>query len=148
MARLSPALRLLTGPLGAFALVAAWLFVGGPSLAAAGTWSTPTVLKVQKPTKGAALPKRIALNSRTVLSPKNPRTNAGQRLRTAVACLPVTARAAGEVRACVIRRSGNGKVVLRTFGVVPPRIVVVQTAPAADGYQRYRARTEYRNGAR
>lgn len=110
---------------------------------------TPTPDKLQqKPTKRAKLPKRLVKRGKTVLAPSKPLTNAGQRLKTRVRCIAARPAASGEVRFCRVRRYANGKVVVRTYGAPLPKVIVIQTAPGTDTYERYRNRTVYKKGRR
>ena len=68
------------------------------------------------------------------------RTDAGQPVATTVKCRKKSA--------CKVIAKRNGKVVLKTFGAKRFRVVVRQSAPAADGYAAYSATTRYKNGER
>lgn len=95
-------------------------------------------LQVQAPrdSKGQP-PKAIKKTGTTVLTGKNARTNAGQRIRTAV-----RVHAPAATRPEVVK-GRKGKVSIRTYG--PGfTVVLTQSAPATDGYQAYRLRTVYR----
>ena len=106
---------------------------------------TPDDKKNQKPVGRNALPKSVKKSGTTVIAPANAVTNASQKLRTRVRCVPLKSATAGEVRYCSVNRKANGKVTLTTFGR-SVRVIVVQTAAATTEYKRYVKRTVYVNG--
>ncbi len=109
----------------------------------------PAGLKRQKPANSAAKPpKRIKTSGLTVIAGKNPRTNAGQRVRTRVDGRPIRPTASGEVRYFKVVRGPKGKVSVRTYGYPGLRIVVRQTAPSTTGYKRYKRTSVYLDGRR
>ena len=111
--------------------------------------STPVGLKAQFPAnKKGKPPKRIRRAGTTVITGKNARTNAGQRIRTRVSARPIGTTAAGEVNYFKTIRGKQGKVSIRTYGYKRLKVVVVQRAKATPGYKPYKLRTVYRNGKR
>ena len=107
---------------------------------------TPDGKKPQKPANGKGKPPaRVKKSGVTMIAGANPKTNAGQRIRTRVRCVPIKAAAAGETRYCTVKRSANGMVMLTTYGK-PVRVIVLQRAAPTTEYKRYFKRTVYVNG--
>ena len=109
---------------------------------------TPTPVVTPAPVKSAQslrpLPKRIKKRGLTVLAPADLRTSAGQPVTTVV-----TGKARkGKVRYFRIVKGKDGKVSVRTFGRVVPRLVVVRTATGTDAVEAYRSTTVFRTGLR
>lgn len=104
----------------------------------------PTPAPKQPQTVAVALPRRIKVEGRTLITPANTRTNAGQLVTTRV-----TGRKPGsQPRAFTVIRGKNGRVVVRTFGSRNLRLVVVQRAPATDAFTAFERRVVYVGGQR
>jgi hypothetical protein len=125
---------------------------GSPhAVALSGTGTTappPPVVKKKKQTLAPGLPKRIKRAGLTVLTPKNARTNAGQRVRTKVRGGAIKTTAAGEVRYFTVIRGPKGKVSIRTYGYRNLKFKVTQKAPSTKEYKRFTRTATYLKGRR
>ncbi len=83
-----------------------------------------------------------------MIAGENPRTNAGQRVRTRVGGRPIRLTTSGEVHYFKVIRGPKGKVSVRTYGYPGLRLVVRQTAPSTTGYKRYKRTSVYLDGRR
>ncbi len=107
---------------------------------------TPTAPVAKKKQRlAASLPRRIKVRGLTLITPANANTTAGQQVRTRVSG---RSTAAGQTRLYRVVRGKNGKVSVRTFGHRDLRLVILQTAPATDGYTRFERRAIYVGGQR
>jgi YVTN family beta-propeller protein len=109
---------------------------------------TPPPVGKQKQTLSAKLPKRIKRSGTTVITVRNARTNAGQRVRTIIRGGPVKAAAAGEVRYFTVIRGKKGKVSIRTYGYPNLKFKVTQKAPSTSDYKRFKRTAVYVRGTK
>ena len=104
----------------------------------------PTPTPKQRQAGVVPLPRRIKISGRTLITPANTRTNAGQRVTTRVS----GRTPAGQPKSYRVIRGKKGRVVVRTFGNRNLRLVVVQRAPATQAFTAFERRVVYVGGQR
>ena len=104
----------------------------------------PAPTPKQRQTVAVSLPRRVKVSGRTLITPGNTRTNAGQLVATRVSGRTPT----GQPKAYRVIRGKNGRVVVRTFGNRNLRLVIVQRASATQAYTAFERRVVYVGGQR
>ena len=92
-------------------------------------------------------PDRIKDRGKTELYDERPPTNAGQRARVQVTCLPIVQRITrGDYDYCRVKTRADGSIWIHVPGTTPLQITVRLTAPAVPGYSKMDITYAYTTG--